>query len=197
MAQKKLPALAALAAVLLAAPGFAADGPQADIALESNNFRAIITIDQTGGGCSSGYSWQNAYGCVHNQTDYQHRDCTPTPTANYVANSGSQYRTRTLVQHQNTSRGSTVTGRSASNSSRTYPNIVSTGGYGSYGSCTGGTLKPADPPPTGGGGGSTPAPGTSFPVPGHLTAMICASGDTGYSEGGTLLQASYRNQLIS
>lgn len=44
MAQKKLPALAALAAVLLAAPSFAADGPQADIALESNNFRLFVKV---------------------------------------------------------------------------------------------------------------------------------------------------------
>jgi len=165
------------------------DRPWADLVFESNPanpFRAELIISQSGGGCTSGYTFNPTYnGCVRTRSDSESRSCTPSPTSSYVSGSGRQTRSRTLWQHQNAAFGSTVGG---------YPRIVSTGSWGSWSTCSGGTPL-TSPPSTG------PAVNDTYYF---RTDLICGSGDAGYNydpvgtpEQKVCITSSFRSSVLS
>ncbi|WP_216187255.1 hypothetical protein [Verticiella alkaliphila] len=165
---------AVISALLALSPSPAHAQSAAQFEFISNDFRADLTVSQSPpGACRSGFSFDARWGgCVRQSSESgaESRSCPAGQT-------GTQRRTRsrTVYTHQN---GGVQQGSWSSWSSWT-------------GTCT--TPAPVTPPAP-----PTPTPGTQFPIPQSISAMICSSGDPGYSSGGnSLIQSAYRNQLIS
>lgn len=143
----------------------------ADIGFAATGVRAEASIQQSSpGGCRSGFTFQADWdGCVRTSSTSgsESRACPSGQT-------GTQRRTRsrTVYTHQN---GSIANGPWSAWSSWS-------------GTCT--AVPPPAPPP--------PTVGTELTIPSSISAMICGPGDAGYGSGGnTLIENSYRNQLIA